>query len=249
MSTARKQDFTVLNYTVLESLGEGGMGAVYRGVHEKLGQEVAIKIMDPLLAKNPDLRERFLSEARIQVHLRHPGIVQLLNADFDGDQVCLILELVRGLSLDHVLAKRGYLPVDEALKIFTQVLSALGYAHKRNVVHRDIKPSNLIIEADGTTRITDFGIAKVLGDIRLTKTGTAMGSAAYMSPEQVLGKKDIDHRSDIYSLGVTFFEILTGSLPFGGKKSDTENDFLIKKAHVEQSPPDVSSIRAESRPN
>jgi len=200
----------VLGYVIDRKVGEGGMGAVFHATHAALGQEVAVKILDPILARNPEVRERFIQEARIQTQLDHPGIVQVLTADVEGQVLALIMEYVDGLSLDRVIEKRGPLPLDDALHIMTQVLSAVGLAHSRGVVHRDLKPSNIMVRGDGSVKVMDFGIAKVLGSARLTRTGTAMGSAHYMSPEQVVGAENVDHRSDIYSLRCTFFEMRTG---------------------------------------
>jgi len=233
----------ILGYTILREIGEGGMGKVYLAENVSIGQQVAIKILDPVLARNSELRERFNQEARIQVALQHKNIVRVLNAQTDNDYTLMILEYVEGVSLDRVIKRRKTLAVDDALRIFEQVLSAVGYAHEKGVVHRDIKPSNILVSADGTAKVTDFGIAKVLGDTKLTRTGTSMGSPDYMSPEQVLGKKDIDHRTDIYSLGATLYEMLTGRPPFiseDGESSDS--DFLIKTAHVQQVPDKPSAI-------
>jgi len=228
---------THLGYTILREIGEGGMGKVYLAENQMIGQQVAIKILDPVLARNPDLRERFAQEARIQVALQHQNIVRVLNAQSSEELSFLIMEYIEGQSLDKVLKRRGKLSVDESIKIFAQVLDAVGYAHDKGIIHRDLKPSNIMVCADGTTKVTDFGIAKVLGDTKLTRTGTSMGSPDYMSPEQVLGKKDIDHRTDIYSLGATLYEMLTGRPPFVIENGGTsDSDFLIKTAHVNQTP-------------
>ncbi len=191
---------TIGEYILERKLGEGGMGAVYFGRHRGLDQEVAIKVLNPIIATNHELKERFLQEAKIQVSLRHPNIVMVHTAITTGPHMALIMEYVDGTSLEKVLERRGTLPVADAVHIIKQVLSALEHAHSKGVIHRDIKPSNIMIHADGTARVMDFGIAKVLGGAKLTQTGTTMGSAHYMSPEQVLGRKDIDHHTDIYSL-------------------------------------------------
>jgi len=237
---------TLLGYTILREIGEGGMGKVYLAENQMVGQQVAIKILDPVLARNPDLRERFAQEARIQVALQHQNIVRVLNAQSSEELSFLIMEYIEGQSLDKVLKRRGKLSVDESIKIFQQVLDAVGYAHAKGIIHRDLKPSNIMVCADGTTKVTDFGIAKVLGDTKLTRTGTSMGSPDYMSPEQVLGKKDIDHRTDIYSLGATLYEMLTGRPPFvieNGGTSDSE--FLVKEAHVRRIPIAPSTLQRQ----
>ena len=236
----------ILGYQVRSLIGEGGMGAVYRGVHPVFGQEVAIKVLDPVLARDPDLRERFVQEARIQMGLRHQGIVQVLTGDVSGDRAALVMELVDGVSLEEVVKRRGFIPADEACGVFAKILDAVGYAHSCGVVHRDLKPSNILLTAAGEPKVLDFGIAKVVGNARMTRTGTAMGSPHYMSPEQVLGKKDIDQRSDVYSLGATFYEALTGRPPFAECESaDADSDFRIKEAHVHRAPADPRTIKPE----
>jgi len=233
-------------YRITEHISDGGMASVYRAEHKLLGNLAAVKILNPVLSTDPEIRERFLQEARIQIALQHTNIVRVLNAYSTEEYSALVLELVEGQSLDKVLKRRGKLPVDEALTIFKQVLDAVGHAHEKGVIHRDLKPSNIMVCADGSAKVTDFGIAKVLGDTKLTRTGTSMGSPDYMSPEQVLGKKDIDHRTDIYSLGATLYEMLTGRPPFVIENGGTsDSDFSIKKAHVENSPDDPRTLVRE----
>ena len=237
----------ILGYRIERKIGEGGMGAVFKGVHPAFGQEVAIKVLDPLLARDPELRARFVQEARIQMGLRHQGIVQVLTGQVDGDSPCLVMEYVDGMSLADVLARRGALPPAEAARIFVQVLDAVAHAHAQGVVHRDLKPGNILVQADGTAKVADFGIAKVVGDARMTRTGTTMGSPHYMAPEQVLGRKEIDARADVYALGATLFEALTGRPPFGALEAGdgTDSDFSIKEAHVRTAPPDVRALRPD----
>ena len=226
-------------YSLERMLGEGGMGQVYLGAHGALDQRVAVKVLDPALARSEDVRARFIQEANIQIQLQHPGIVRVLTANTKGDHLALIMEYVEGLSLEQALERHERLPLDRMLPLMNQVLDAVGYAHSQGVVHRDLKPSNIMVQPDGTAKVMDFGIAKVLGGAKLTRTGTLMGTAFYMSPEQVLGRSDIDHRTDIYSLGATFFEALTGRPPFEGRgDGSTDSDYLIKDAHVKRAPPD-----------
>ncbi len=231
----------ISDYVVERVLGEGGMGTVYLARHTVLDQQVAIKILDPEVARKPGVKERFIQEANIQARLKHPHIVQVLTAtNAEGGVPALIMEYVDGRSLSEVLEIRGALPIDDAVKIMVQVLSAVGYAHKLGVIHRDLKPSNVMVMGSGEAKVTDFGIAKVLGSSRLTRTGTAMGSAHYMSPEQIRRPETVDARSDIYSLGCVFYEVLTGRPPFGEKDaSGTESDFEIKTAHVTELVPSL----------
>ena len=226
----------ILDYLVDHELGEGGMGKVHLARHTVLNQRVAIKVLDPEVARKPGVKERFIQEANIQASLRHPNIVQVLTAtQIEGGTPALIMEYVDGKTLSEVLEIRGALPIDDAINIMTQVFSAVGYAHKQGVIHRDLKPSNVMVMATGEAKVTDFGIAKVLGSTKLTSTGTAMGSAHYMSPEQIRRPEAVDARSDIYSLGCVFYEVLTGHPPFGEKDaSGTESDFEIKTAHVSE---------------
>lgn len=236
----------VLGYILERALGEGGMGTVYLARHTVLDQQVAIKALSPVLARDEALRMRFIQEANIQAKLRHQGIVQVLTAEMEGEQPSLVMEYVDGKSLSEVLNLRGVLPVDDALKIMTQVLAAVGHAHKQGVIHRDLKPSNVMVMANGEAKVTDFGIAKVLGASKLTRTGTAMGSVHYMSPEQILNPEMVDARSDIYSLGCVFYEILSGQPPFGDKYTDgTDNDFKIKTAHVNETVPPLDTVNTD----
>jgi serine/threonine-protein kinase len=236
----------ILSYIIERELGEGGMGTVYLARHTVLDQQVAIKALSPVLARDEALRMRFIQEANIQAKLRHPGIVQVLTAEMEGEQPSLVMEYIEGKSLSEVLDLRGALPIDDTIKIMTQVLSAVGYAHKQGVIHRDLKPSNVMVMATGEAKVTDFGIAKVLGSSKLTRTGTAMGSAHYMSPEQILNPEMVDARSDIYSLGCVFYEILTGRPPFGDKDiEDTDNDFKIKTAHVNEAVPALDTLKSD----
>ena len=236
----------VLSYVIERELGEGGMGTVYLGRHTVMNQLVAIKALSPLLARDQALRERFVQEANIQAGLRHPGIVQVLTADMEGDQPSLVMEYIDGKSLSEVLDLRGALPFADALKIMEQVLSAVGYAHRQGVVHRDLKPSNVMVMGSGETKVTDFGIAKVLGSVKLTRTGTALGSPHYMSPEQIRRPESVDSRSDIYSLGCVFYEMLSGRPPFGeADESGTESDFDIKEGHIRGQATDLSSLKPD----
>jgi serine/threonine-protein kinase len=234
------------DYRIVEHIGDGGMATIYRAEQKLLGHSVAIKILNPTLSTVPEIRERFLQEARIQIALQHNNIVRVLNAYSTDEYLALVLELVEGQSLDKVIKRRGKLPADEAVHIMKQVLDGVGYAHSKGVIHRDLKPSNILVCADGTAKVTDFGIAKVLGDTKLTRTGTSMGSPDYMSPEQVKGLKDIDHRTDIYSLGATLYEMLTERPPFvNDEGNSTDSDFFVKTAHVQTPVKDPRELVAE----
>ena len=214
----------ILNYEIKSLLGEGGMGNVYLAEHTQLGRKVAIKSLHQQLVKNEGLRARFKNEASTMAHLQHPKIVALYDYVEEADGLYLVMEYVEGLPLDeYIREKSGPIPSETAIPMMMQILDAFSYAHSKGIVHRDIKPSNILITKSGEIKILDFGIAKMMSEAgnKLTKTGTQMGTVFYMSPEQVQGK-DIDIRSDIYSLGVTFYQMLTGISPYDGMTTEFE---------------------------
>jgi serine/threonine protein kinase len=215
---------TILNYEIKSIIGEGGMGSVYLAEHTQMPRVVAIKVLLPQFMSKPEIRERFKNEASTMANLQHPNIVGLLDYLEDEKGMYLIMEYVEGEPLDDYIKNvTGPMPEERVIPIITEILNAVGYAHDNNIVHRDIKPANVIISKNGTVKILDFGIARILGDgnKNLTKTGTQMGTIFYMSPEQVQGKP-ADFRSDIYSLGVTFYQMLTGLNPYGGLTTEYE---------------------------
>ena len=211
-------DAALPDYTVEEIIGAGGMGVVYRAAQNNLNREVAIKVMPKELAEDPTFVERFGREAKALAALNHPNIVTVHDTGM-VDGICfIVMELVDGASLREVLAT-GNLQPKEALAIVSQLCAALQFAHDTGIVHRDIKPENILLTRDGHVKITDFGLVKLLGDrdlqLTLTNTREAMGSVRYMAPEQLAGAGDADHRADIYSMGVVFYELLTGEVPAG----------------------------------
>ena len=206
----------ILNYQVKSLLGEGGMGIVYLAEHVKLGRKVAIKVLHAHLASNESIRNRFINEAKTMAELQHPNIVSLLDYHEDEFGLYLIMEYIDGKPLDEYIEQvSGPIPEETVTLFFKQALAAFQYAHEKKVVHRDIKPSNLIITNEGKLKVLDFGIAKIVGNdnYKLTKTGAHTGSVYYMSPEQVKGL-DVDFKSDIYSLGITLYQMLTGCNPY-----------------------------------
>ncbi len=235
----------ILNYEVLEVIGQGGMGVVLKGRHIHLASRfVAIKVLSPGLITNSEIRERFRNEAMTLSMLSHPNIVKLYDYYEDPEgNAFLIMEYVQGTSLyDFIHKENGPLSEEQIQKYFTQILEGFHYAHEQGIIHRDVKPSNILITPDHKVKILDFGIAKVLSaDLQLTKTGTRLGTVLYMSPEQVLAKP-IDRRSDIYSLGVVLFEAVTGKLPY-----PTENitEYQIYQSIVKDTLPPVSSLRPD----
>jgi serine/threonine-protein kinase len=219
------------NYQVVEKIGEGGMGVVYRGVDVTLDRPVAIKVLSQELVGTPALVERFRAEARAQANLNHTNIATLYTF-MQVDGVCvMVMELLEGETFDQIIRRRGVIPAEEAVPLFRQALMGIGFAHRMGIVHRDIKPSNIMLTKSGIVKVMDFGIAKVLGGQRLTRTGTRMGTVAYMSPEQIRNMP-VDIRSDIYSLGATLYEMFTAHLPF-----ESESDFQVMSDHVNTMPP------------
>lgn len=220
-------------YRIVEELGRGGMGIVLRGVHDRLEREVAIKQLAPELTSNPQFKERFFSEAKTQAQLQHPNIVTIYDLIEDRGEYFIVMELFPGRGLDEIVyeAQGRGMPEERALSVFRQVLEALDSAHSLGVIHRDVKPSNVLIGEGGKVKLMDFGIALLVGDKRLTQSSQTIGTPVYMSPEQVLRPKELDHRTDIYSAAVMLFEMLAGRAPF-----DAETEYEIKKLHIEASP-------------
>jgi len=213
----------ILNYEIKSLIGEGGMGAVYMAEHLQVNRKVAIKVLHPKFLKNEEIKQRFKNEAATLSHLHHPNIVGLFDYLEDETGLYLIMEYVDGVQLDDYISNTtGPMPEEKAIPLMKQILSAFAYAHEKGIVHRDIKPANIIISQTNEVKILDFGIAKILGESNnMTKTGTQMGTVYYMSPEQVQGKK-ADIRSDIYSLGVTFYQMLTGVNPYQSLTTEYE---------------------------
>jgi serine/threonine protein kinase len=203
---------------ILELLGKGGMGAVYKARQPGLDRLVAVKILPPEVSQDPAFAERFTREARALAMLNHPNIVGIYDSGKAGGYYYFVMEYLDGVNLRQAM-RAGELKSAEALKIVPQICEALQFAHDEGIVHRDIKPENILLDKKGRVKIADFGLAKLLGktapDIALTGTQQVMGTMHYMAPEQLEGSRDVDHRADIYSLGVTFYEMLTGELPIG----------------------------------
>lgn len=231
---------TVGSYRITEEIGNGGMGRVYRAIHLTLDRVVAMKMIHPGLLGDLELISRFYKEAKIQAQLNHPNIVTVYDFLEVSGGYFIIMEYVNGESLGKVLSKQGPFETHVAVSIFRQILDGIGYAHSKGVIHRDIKPNNFIL-TPSFVKITDFGIAQIICDTGVTMTGAVLGTPKYMSPEQILGRK-IDHISDIYSLGITFYEMVTGSVPF---TSDNSSDYEIKRGHIELPPPLLSEINPD----
>lgn len=228
------------NYRILRKIGEGGMGTVYMARDVGLEREVAIKIISPELARNPGLMTRFRVEAIAQARLNHSNIVTIHSFEQQNDTYYIVMEYVEGKTLKEIIKERAKMPVKQALKIFSRLLEGIAYAHRKGVLHRDIKPANVFITPDETVKIGDFGIAKVSGINGLTRAGSTVGTPLYSSPEQIRGEK-MGPGTDIYSLGVTLYEMLTGVQPF---KTGSGSDFEIQQAHLEKTPGNPSLLNS-----
>ena len=219
------------DYEVLEVLGSGGMGQVYKVRNVISGRVEAMKVLLPDLEGNAELADRFTREIKLQASLDHPNIAALHTTLRLDNQLLMLTEYVEGVTIEAAL-RSGRIPIDKAIDYTAQVLSALSYAHARGVVHRDIKPANMIVTPSGVVKLMDFGIAKMVVDRKLTQTGSTVGSLYYMSPEQIQGAVDLDPRSDLYSLGISLYEMVTGARPFQG-----DSEYSIMAAHLETNPP------------
>ncbi|MGW4309880.1 tetratricopeptide repeat protein [Streptomyces californicus] len=237
-------------YRLIELIGRGGMGEVWRALDESLGRQVAVKCLKPVGPQHDQaftrvLRERFRREARVAASLQHRGVTVVHDFGEYEDVPYLVMELLDGQNLSQLLEENEQhpLPVEHVVDIAEQVADALGYTHRRGIVHRDLKPANIMRLTDGTVKICDFGIARLGHDIgmssRLTTTGLAMGTPHYMSPEQISGQ-EVDHRSDLYSLGCVLYEIATGSPPF-----DQEDAWAVLVGHRDTPPEPLRTHRAE----
>jgi len=226
----------ISHYKILEKLGEGGMGVVYKAQDTKLKRTVALKFLPPELTRNPEAKERFVHEAQAASALDHPNICTIHEIDEANDRTFIVMACIDGPNLRERV-QAGSLKLDEALDIAIQVASGLQAAHEKGIVHRDLKSANIMITSQGQAKIMDFGLAKSSSQTTITRTGTTMGTPAYMSPEQTRGEQ-VDHRTDIWSLGVVLYEIVTGQLPF---KGDHEQAVIYSILNVEPQP--MTSLR------
>jgi protein kinase-like protein/uncharacterized protein DUF1566 len=225
------------NVRITSEIGQGGMGMLYMAEHVNVGKPFAVRQLAPELAQNQMYRERFIKEATALAQLKHDNIVRIYEVIEKEGNIFLVMEYVDGDTLDSILKNRGVISEKEALAITKGILKGLNYAHSKGAIHRNIKPANIIRTKQDVAKIMDFGIAIMARGARLTKTGKVMGEAKYLSPEQVAQAKKIDHRSDVYSMGVIIYEMLTGQVPFDG-----ETDPEIYQKHENADPPDMQSI-------
>src|SRR6476469_8646322 len=230
-------------YELEELVGTGGMSSVFRAHDRLLDRKVALKILHQQYSADDDYVERFKREARSVAALSHPNIVTVIDRGEHGDRQFIVFEYVEGENLKRMIERRGPAPVPNALELAIQVARGLAFAHQQGLVHRDVKPQNVLLNGDGRAKVTDFGIARSL-DVQhgMTQTGTVLGTSDYIAPEQAQGQR-VDEHSDVYSLGVVLYELLTSEVPFPG-----ENFVAVAMRHVNEEPPSVLGRRPDVSP-
>jgi len=227
---------TIQHYQILRELGSGATGAVYEAADTLLERTVAIKALRAEIARQPELMERFRNEAITLARLNHPNIALLYNFFREGEDYYMVMEFVSGQPLENILRNAGRLDPASASRIMSHTLEGIAHAHSMGVLHRDIKPANILVTGDGRVKVTDFGIARVLGSSRMTRHGRIIGTLEYIAPERIRGD-EADPRSDLYSAGVVLYEMLAGRLPFTGG-----TDYELIKAHLEEKPASLSTV-------
>ena len=231
-------------YELLGRIGKGGMGVVYRGRDTVIGRQVAVKMLVSDIDVSEETRERFFREARSAGQLAHRNIITIYDFGEEGGRAYIVMELLNGESLTTVLARPERLPLEQQVEIMARVSEGLAFAHAKGIIHRDVKPANLFLTTDGAIKVLDFGVARIASS-KLTRSGLIVGTPDYMSPEQVLGKV-VDQRSDVFSAGAVFYQLLTGRKPFGAKtlpmilnKVMSENPAPPTEA---EAPPDLAAL-------
>ena len=227
-------DEPILGYEIVKKLGQGAMGAVYRAVRKKTGETVALKVLKPDLSNDHEFVQRFLREAKAVARLNHDNIIRAIDVGKSGKFYYFAMEFIDGQAIGDVVKREKKLPERAALKVVKQIALALDHAWKHKIIHRDVKPDNIMVMKSGAAKLTDLGLARSARESTLTMTGVVMGSPAYISPEQATGEKNLDTRSDIYSLGATLFHLLTGVVPYDG-----DSPLQVMLRHMNDPLPDV----------
>src|SRR4030081_3038425 len=232
---------TTLNgrYRLEARIGAGGMSTVYRALDETLQRQVAIKLLNRAVSPDSAQLERFRREARAVAQLSHPHVVGVIDAGEDEGRPYIVFEYVEGETLKERIRRHGRLEIAEAVAYAIEIARALGAAHARHIVHRDVKPQNVLIDEEGSAKVTDFGIARTLDEEGLTADGRVLGTTDYVSPEQALGQP-VTGQSDLYSLGIVLYEMLTGQVPFRG-----DSPVAVAMKHVREEVPDVQARRPQ----
>lgn len=226
-------------YHILEKIGGGGMANVYKAHDVILDREVAVKVLQPQFSSDEQFIHRFRREAQAATSLNHPNIVNIYDVGEEDDTYYIVMEYVEGQTLKELIQMKGALDVEEAVGYMEQMLSALSHSHANQLVHRDIKPHNILVRHDGLLKVTDFGIARAISAATITHTNSVMGSVQYLSPEQARGGQ-VTFKSDIYSLGIVFYEMVTGRIPFSG---DTAVSIAIK--HLQHDTPSIKDLNEQ----
>ncbi|MCU0722734.1 MAG: serine/threonine protein kinase, partial [Planctomycetes bacterium] len=236
----REAELKISGYDILEKIGEGGLGTVYKARQVSMGRIIALKVLHPQWVEDEEFRKRFLLEARIVGKLSHTNLIQVFDVGKERGYYFFSMEFVDGETVDTILEREGPLPMERAIDITTQILRAIQYISRFNLVHRDIKPGNILMTSTGIAKLGDFGFVKSQSDIEkeLGMEGMGLGTPDYISPEQAMGDANIDWRSDIYSLGATLYHMVTGSLPYDGSSS------AIMEKHIRARIPDPREIVA-----
>lgn len=241
-------ELRIQHYVLINPIAEGGMGTVWRGWDDLNKVFVAIKSVSNDLLEDVEFKSRFIDEIRRHSRLNHPNIVKIFDAFEYGGASCCVMEYIEGTSLEELIhqAPNRRLEINQTKNIANDILSALDYAHRHGIIHRDIKPSNILLDKQGHAHLIDFGIALAVGEKRRTRTGQFVGTPFYMSPEQIKTPKQIDHLSDVYSLGCVLYEALIGDPPFTSKSPQSGSTYFdVRQSHVNDTPVPLRKLRPE----
>ena len=235
----RKENIRIGGYEIINKVGEGGLGVVYKARQVSMGRIVALKVLHPKWANDDEFKKRFLLEARLVGRLSHQNLIQVYDVGRDRGTLYFSMEFIDGATVEDMLEKEGPLSLERSLDIITQINRAITYIWRHKIVHRDIKPGNIMVTRGGVAKLGDFGFVKSHFDPLLSAEGEVLGTPDYISPEQAMGKEDIDFRSDVYSLGASLYQMVTGKPPFSGSGSS------VMRKHIREEPPDVKTVKPD----